>query len=74
MQMFPKTNIIQFFCLQMLMNVWCSLLVIGMPHASTHLGRTLVAAMRDTLEMEGIALVSVTDSHGLNNCCDPRQC
>ena len=48
--------------------------MIGMPHASTDPVRTLVAAMRDTREMEGIALVSVTDSHGLNNCCDPRQC
>ena len=72
MQMFPKTNIIQFLCLQMLMNVQNHLLVIRMPHAPTHLGHTLVAAMRDTLEMEGLALVScmtsVTDSHGLDSC------
>ena len=44
--------------LQMSMNVQSHLLVIGMPHAPTHLGRTLVVAMRDTLEMEGLALVS----------------
>ena len=42
----------------MLMNVWSSLLVIRMPHAPTHLGRTLVVAMKDTLEMKGIAPVS----------------
>ena len=46
--------------------------MIGMPHAPTHPVRTLVAAMRDTLEMEGLALVScmtsVTDSHGLDSC------
>ena len=41
----------------MLMNVLSGLLVIRMPHAPTPLGRTLVAAMRDTLEMEGLALV-----------------
>ena len=28
-----------------------------MPHVPTHPGRTLVAAMRDTLGMEGLALV-----------------
>ena len=32
--------------------------MIRMPHAPMHLGCTLVAAMKDTLEMEGIALVS----------------
>ena len=56
----------------MLMNVQSHLLVIVMPHAPTHLGRTLVAAMRDTLEMDGLALVScmtsVTDSHGRDSC------
>ena len=44
--------------LQMLMNVHSGLLVIRMPHAPIPLGRTLVAAMRDTLAMEGLAPVS----------------
>ena len=39
------------------MNVHYSLLVIRMLCVPTHLGRTLVLAMKDTLEMEGHALV-----------------
>ena len=43
--------------------------MIRMPHAPTHLGRILVAAMRDTLEMEGLAPVScVTTMFDILHC------
>ena len=45
---------------QMLMNVWNSLLVISMLFAPTHLGHSHVPAMKVTLEMEHRALVGVT--------------
>ena len=40
------------FYLQILMNVWLSLLVMQMPHAPTRLDLSHVHATQDTVEME----------------------
>ena len=44
--------------MQILMNVWLSLLVIQVLHAQTHLDPTHVHATQDTVEMEYGAVVS----------------
>ena len=41
------------------MNVWNSRLVIQMLNVQTHLGPSLVPAMRDTVEMDGLVQVSL---------------
>ena len=53
----PATNNIDVFFLQILMNVWPSLLVIRMLCAPTHLGPTHVRATRGSVEMERLVMV-----------------
>ena len=53
----PVYVMIIYVFVQMLMSAWSSLLVIRMLCVPMHLGPTHVPAMKDTLEMEWLALV-----------------